>query len=112
MQIAEVIGRVTLSKWHPEFTGATWLVATPLQAAGLRGDASGRGEPHVVYDELGASDGSRIGVSDGAEAAAPFHPKAVPLDAYNSAIFDAIEVREKRTAEGRQPMKPRPTRKR
>ena len=94
MQIAEVIGRVTLSKWSPEFTGATWLVVTPLTQDGLRGDASGRGEPYVVYDELGASAGSQIGVSDGAEAAAPFHPKLVPLDAYNSAIFDAIEIKQ------------------
>jgi ethanolamine utilization protein EutN len=96
MQIAEVIGRVTLSKWYPEFTGARWLIAIPLSGEALRGGQAGRGEPYVVYDELAASEHSMIGVSDGAEAAAPFQPRLVPLDAYNAAIFDAIEIHRKR----------------
>ena len=90
MRIAEVIGKVTLSKYHPTLEGATWLVAVPLAAAALRGEASGRTEPLVVYDERGAGLGSRIAVAEGPEAAAPFAPLKKPINAYNSAILDAI----------------------
>ena len=71
MRIAEVIGRVTLNKCHPSVRGAIWRLVTPLNHKGLLGDAAGRGEPFVVYDEIGTSEGHKIGVSEGAEAAAP-----------------------------------------
>jgi ethanolamine utilization protein EutN len=45
-----------------------------------------------VYDERNSGDGSLIGVSEGAEAAAPFAPEVKPIDAYNSAILDTIEL--------------------
>ena len=37
-------------------------------------------------------DGVRIAISDGAEAAAPFYPDTKPIDAYNAAILDWIEL--------------------
>ena len=92
MRIADVIGKVTLSRWYPSLGGATWLVAVPLSHDGLKGDASGRGEPFVVYDERAARDGSLIAVSEGAEAAAPFYPDQKPIDAYNALIIDTIQV--------------------
>ena len=91
MRIAEVIGRVTLSECHPSLRGGVWLLAVPLTIEGMLGNASGRGEAFVVYDERGASPGDRFAVSEGAEAAAPFaDPK--PIDAYNSAILDTLDV--------------------
>jgi ethanolamine utilization protein EutN len=92
MRIAEVIGRVTLSKWHPSLDGASWKLGVPLSHAALKGEAGGRDEAFVIYDELGAGERSLIAVSEGAEAAAPFHPKQVPLDAYNAAILDSVVV--------------------
>ncbi len=92
MRIAEVIGRVTLNRCHPSLRGAMWKLVAPLDHKGLQGDAAGRGEPFVVYDELGSSEGHKIGVSEGAEAAAPFHPNEKPIDAYNAAILEYIEV--------------------
>lgn len=92
MRIAEVVGKVTLSRWHPSLTGATWLVGVPLSQKALRDDAGGRGEPFVIYDEHGAGAGALIAVSEGAEAAAPFHPDQKPIDAYNAAILDQIGV--------------------
>jgi len=91
MRIAQTIGTVTLSQWHPSLQGATWLIAVPLTLEGLAGKTSGRGEPFVVFDELGAGSGSRIAVSEGAEASAPFHPDTKPIDAYNAAILDTLE---------------------
>ena len=92
MRIAEVIGSVTLSRWHPSLAGASWKLVVPLDAAGLRGEKSGRGEPFVIFDEYGAGAGSMVAVSEGAEAAAPFHPEVKPVDGYNAAILDAIEL--------------------
>jgi microcompartment protein CcmK/EutM len=92
MRVGEVIGKVTLARCHDMVVGGTWLVVTPLTHAGLKGDVNGREEPIIVYDELGASPGALIGMSEGAEAAAPFHPEPKPLDAYNACILDTIEV--------------------
>ncbi len=44
----------------------------------------------AVYDELGAGIGSRIAISEGREAAMPFHPELKPVDAYNAAILDSL----------------------
>lgn len=93
MRIAEVIGKVTLSQWHPTLSGATWKLAVPLAEGEEQNELSQRGEPFVVFDELGASTGALIAVSEGAEAAAPFHPDTKPIDAYNAAILDTIEFR-------------------
>lgn len=91
MRIANVIGRVTLNKCHPSLPGARWLLAVPLTLEGLAGKAGGRGEPLVVFDELGAGPGGQIAVSEGTEAAAPFYPNTKPIDAYNAAILDTLE---------------------
>jgi ethanolamine utilization protein EutN len=92
MRLCEVIGSVTLSRWHPSLTGASWKLVVPFEQSALRGDAAGRGEPFIVFDELGAGNGSMIAVSEGAEAAAPFHPDVKPVDGYNAAILDSIEI--------------------
>ena len=98
MRIGLVIGTLTLSRWHPSLSGAAYRLVTPLTLDDL---ASGRsvedspqlqGEPIVVYDELGAGLGSRIAISEGGEAAQPFYPNDKPIDAYNAAILDAIDV--------------------
>jgi ethanolamine utilization protein EutN len=94
MRIADVIGTVTLSRCHESLVGATWLLVVPLSQSGLRGDSTGRGEPLVAYDELGAGINSRIAFSESAEASAPFHPSQKPIDAYNAAILDHVEVCE------------------
>ncbi len=92
MKIAEVIGKVTLSRKHPSLDGARWLVGIPLQSDELNKTRKKKTEPFVIYDELGASTGCQIAVSEGAEAAAPFHPDVKPIDAYVSAILDQVEV--------------------
>lgn len=92
MRIGEVIGNVTLSRCNSMVSGGTWLVVVPLGIAGIKGDEKGRDEPIVVYDELGASIGAKIGFSEGGEAANPFAPNHKPLDAYNACILDSIEV--------------------
>ena len=92
MRIAEVIGKVTLSQWHPDLSAATWKLAVPLSLDKEQNELGKRGEPFVVFDEMGANSGALIAVSEGAEAAAPFHPGDKPIDAYNTAILDTINI--------------------
>lgn len=106
MRIARVIGHVTLSRKISALVPGTFLLCEALDEAALRGQALGGGaagvkvgrrekpmpESLVVFDELGAGVGQLIAVSEGAEATMPFYPKRVPLDAYNSAILDRVEV--------------------
>jgi len=72
--------------------GAVWKLVVPLSQAGLKGDVKGRGEPIIVFDELGSGPGSMIAISDGAEASAPFYPDVKPLDAYCAALLDEIRI--------------------
>ena len=94
MRVAEIIGKVTLSRRHPALKGARWVIGVPLDREGLEDTRHGRGEPFVIYDELGGGEGALIAVSEGAEAAAPFHPNEKPIDAYCAAILDTLDVSE------------------
>jgi ethanolamine utilization protein EutN len=98
MRIGEVIGKLTLSRWHPSLQGGRYVIVEPMLASGLKGDAAGREEAIIVYDELGAGPGTMIAISEGTEAAAPFDPVMKPIDAYNSAILDLIELEEDSTS--------------
>ncbi len=91
MRIAEVIGSVTLSRVHPSLIGARWVIGVPFSLKALKEDAPD-GEDLVIYDDLGAGIGARIGFSEGAEAAAPFHPKKKPVDAYCACLLDNIVI--------------------
>ncbi|HEY5312957.1 MAG TPA: EutN/CcmL family microcompartment protein [Pirellulales bacterium] len=92
MRIAEVIGCVTLSRWHPSLAGGRYPLAVPLTLEELGAGGPGAGEELVVYDQFGAGVGSRIAVSEGGEAAQPFYPDMKPIDAYNAAILDTIHM--------------------
>lgn len=93
MRIGKVIGRVTLNRWHPSLTGGSYRLAIPLTQVDLKSSADPTGEELVVYDELGAGPGSIIAFSEGGEAAQPFLPALKPVDAYNAAILDQIDLK-------------------
>jgi microcompartment protein CcmK/EutM len=92
MRIAEVIGRVTLSRAHPSLKGGRFVIALPMPREALVEDSSKRGEEVIVYDDLGASPGSLIGLSEGGEAANPFRPDKKPIDAYCAFLIDQINL--------------------
>lgn len=92
MRIGEVIGKMTLSKCHPEISGSSWKIVVPLDLPALVGEEGGRGEPFIVFDELGSGEGSLIAISESAEASAPFHPDKKPIDAYCSALLDVVDL--------------------
>jgi ethanolamine utilization protein EutN len=92
MRIAEVFGTVTLNRCHPSFQGARLRLAQPLSLANLAGEEAPQADPIVVWDEMGAGLGSRIAMSEGPEAAQPFRPELKPVDAYNAAILDELDL--------------------
>lgn len=92
MRIGEVIGTVTLNRCHPSFECGSYRLAVPLSLENLRRKTTPGFDPIVVYDALGAGIGSLIAISEGMEASQPFRPELKPVDAYNAAILDHIEV--------------------
>lgn len=95
MRIAEVVGTVTCNRVHPTLSGLSLRLVIPLTLDELQNDLPGKGESLVAVDVLGAGIGSRIALSESAEAAAPFRPENKPVDAYNAAILDRIEFGRK-----------------
>jgi len=94
MRIAEVIGTVTLSRVHPSLVGCRWIIGVPFSLKALREENGPDGEDLVIFDDLGAGAGSRIGVSEGAEAAVPFLPEKKAVDAYCACILDRLTLLE------------------
>ena len=92
MRIADVIGTVTLNRWHPSLAGGRLKLVVPLSLADLAGEGGEPAGEIAVYDELGAGVGSRIAISEGREAAMPFYPEVKPIDAYNAAILDHVSI--------------------
>jgi ethanolamine utilization protein EutN len=92
MRMGEVIGNVTLSRVHPALQGTQWKLVLPMSLDDISTRRGGSGESLVVYDALSAGEGEWIAISEGREAAMPFHPDRKPVDAYNAAILDTIEI--------------------
>jgi ethanolamine utilization protein EutN len=92
MRIGDVIGSVTLSRGHETFRGQQLKLVVPLSWDNLLGRSTKPLEEVVALDELGAGVGCRIALSEGREAAMPFHPEAKPVDVYNAAILDTLIV--------------------
>ncbi len=98
MRLARVIGRVTLNQRTPELKAGSLLICEAMdgeglvQAAGFQKRAKPMPESLVVFDHMGAGEGDLIAFTDGGEAAQPFSPEKVPIDAYCAAIIDTIQV--------------------
>ena len=92
MRIGKVIGKLTLSRCHASLNAGSYRLVVPLSLDNLTGAAAATAEELVVYDELGGGDGSVIAISEGGEAAQPFYPELKPVDAYNAAILDQVDV--------------------
>lgn len=63
-----------------------------MPLAALTAGSPARGEEVVAYDELGASPGAFIGLSEGREAANPLGKRKAPVDAYCACLIDTISV--------------------
>jgi microcompartment protein CcmK/EutM len=102
MRLAQVKGRVTLNTALPDWPVGALLICEAMDAPALAsGMQQGDGdlvrqkpmpESLVVLDQIGAGVDDLIAISEGREAAMPFHPTKRPIDAYCVAILDTINV--------------------
>jgi ethanolamine utilization protein EutN len=103
MRIAWVTGKVTLHQREPSLRAGALLICEALDetllelfcngaAPAFRPRAKPAAESLVVHDTLGAGVGDLIAVSEGPEAANPFRPAVVPLDAGCAAILDHLSI--------------------
>ncbi len=91
MRIARVIGKVVLNQRMPDVVVGSLLIVRTLNRSALAGRNAGNDETVVLYDELAAREGDRVGLVEGREAAAPFWPRKVPYDSYNACILDDVD---------------------
>ena len=92
MRVARVIGTITLSSSLENLVGGRFLIVQPESLQTLRDGDLPSAELVVAYDETSAGLGSRVAISEGREASAPFHPRLMPVDAYCAAILDDLQV--------------------
>jgi microcompartment protein CcmK/EutM len=93
MRLGIVRGHLTLTPAVESFHGRTLKIVEPVTMENLRaGNGQGGGKALIAVDELGAATGQMVAFSEGREAANPFWPKSVPVDAYLALIVDAADV--------------------
>ncbi len=95
MRIGEVIGKVTLSVADPKFIGKPLAIVQPHNPQSLRANGMGSGEVVVCIDELNCRVGDRVGFSEGREAAMPWYPDNVAVDAYVGCLLDDVTYETK-----------------
>jgi ethanolamine utilization protein EutN len=93
VRIGKVIGSVCLSPAREELVGGIFLIVEVQDRFSLAHKPRKSRESLVVYDQLGASEGDLVAFAESREAAMPFYPeRRVPIDAYNAAILDHVNV--------------------
>jgi microcompartment protein CcmK/EutM len=91
MRLGIVRGHVTLTPVVEELVGKTLVVLEPVTMANLVAkNGLGGGKSLVAVDALGAAKGQMVAFTEGTEAANPFWPTRVPVDAYCTLIVDSI----------------------
>jgi ethanolamine utilization protein EutN len=93
MRLGIVRGHLTLTPAVESYQGRTLVIVEPVTMENLRAkNGKGGGKALIAVDELGAAEGQMVGFTEGREAANPFWPGSVPVDAYCALIVDTIDV--------------------
>ena len=93
MRLGIVRGHVVLNPAVEAYQGRTLVVLEPISMENLKAkNGLGGGKSLVAIDELGAAEGQIVAFTEGREAANPFWPDSVPVDAYCAMIADSIDV--------------------
>lgn len=98
MRLAFVTGRVILNRRLPQLKPGSYLICEAVDRDGVdqlpqpRPRTAPMAESLVVFDRLGAGIGDLIAFTEGREAANPFLPDRVPVDATSAAIIDTVSV--------------------
>ena len=100
MRLGLVRGHLTLCPVVPELLGKTLVLLEPVTMANLMAkNGLGGGKSLVAVDALGAAKGQMVAFTEGREAANPFWPNAVAVDAYCTLIVDSIAIGNTRCEE-------------
>jgi microcompartment protein CcmK/EutM len=92
VRLGVVRGHVVLNQSVASLSGTRLRVVEPIDEQHLAaGERSGGGKPLIVADRLGPDVGQRIAFVEGREAANPYWPDRVPVDAYCALIVDQID---------------------
>jgi microcompartment protein CcmK/EutM len=93
MRLGIVRGHVVLNPAVDAFRGKTLVVLEPVTMENLKAaNGLGGGKALIAVDELGAAKGQMVAFTEGREAANPFWPSVVPVDAYCSLLIDSINI--------------------
>lgn len=94
MRIGIVRGHVVLSVSVPTLRGTRLAIVEPVTAENLAArNGLGGGKALVVADQLGAAEGQMVAFTEGREAANPYWPEHVPVDAYSALIVQNADFR-------------------
>lgn len=94
MRLGVVRGKVVLNVAVPSLRGLCLLIVDPVTAPNLAAvNGLGGGKPLVAADQLGAGRGQMVAFVEGREAANPFWPDKVPVDAYCALIVETVDFR-------------------
>jgi ethanolamine utilization protein EutN len=92
MRLGYVRGHVVLSISVPSLIGNRLMIVEPVTAENLAaGNRQGGGKQLVVADHLAAGEGQLIAFTEGREAANPYWPASVPVDAYCALIVENMD---------------------
>lgn len=95
MRLGIVRGQLVLNPYVGSYGGRRLVVVEPVTMENVSaGHRQGGGKSLVAIDELGAANGQMVAFTEGREAANPFWPDAVPVDAYCALIIDSVDLPE------------------
>jgi ethanolamine utilization protein EutN len=95
MRLGIVRGHVTLTLAVESYRGRTLKIVEPVTMENVCAkNGQGGGKALIAVDELGAAIGQMVAFTEGREAANPFWPESVPVDAYLALIVDTADVKQ------------------
>jgi ethanolamine utilization protein EutN len=93
MRLAIVRGHLTLNLALPSLQGLSLAILEPVTFSNLKAaNGLGGGKSLIAVDPLNAATGQMVAFTEGREAANPFWPDAVPVDATCALIVDHIDA--------------------
>jgi microcompartment protein CcmK/EutM len=94
MRIGIVRGTVVLGKSVEALKGTRLLIVEPVTAENLeKKNGLGGGKSLIVADRLAPAVGQMVAFTEGREAANPYWPNDVPVDAYAALIVENADFK-------------------